>query len=45
MFLDLNGFAIEAAVYEQERLMLELAAGNLVRTQLASWLTSHVVPR
>ena len=45
VFLDLNGFSIEAAIDEQERLMLTLAAGQLPRVDLTTWLESHVSPR
>ena len=41
--LDLNGFTIEATIDEQERLMLDLAAGSLSREELTAWLTRHVV--
>jgi death on curing protein len=43
VFLDLNRKAIEASVDEQERLMLDLAAGQLSREQLIRWLESNVV--
>ena len=45
VFLDLNGFAIEATVDEQEQLMLDLAAGHLSRSALTDWLQSHVSAR
>lgn len=45
VFLDLNGLAIEANTDEQERLMLELAAGRISRVNLSTWLNSHVSPR
>ena len=45
VFLDLNGFTIEATVDEQERLMLDLAAGRVTREELTAWLQRHVVPR
>ena len=45
VFLDLNGFAIEATIDEQERLMLDLAAGSLSREELTAWLTRHLVTR
>ena len=41
-FLMLNGSEISAAVDEQERLMLDLAAGLVTRQQLTAWLESHV---
>jgi len=43
--LDLNGWLIEASVDEQERLMLDLAAGNVSRIELTAWLAAHVRPR
>jgi death-on-curing protein len=42
MFIDLNGHTIDATVDEQERLMLDLAAGFLRREELTAWLGSHV---
>lgn len=44
-FLVLNGFEIEAEVHEQEQLMLRLAAGEIDRSGLLSWLHDHVRPR
>jgi len=43
VFLVLNGQEIEASVDEQERLMMELAAGNLGREDVVEWLSAHVV--
>lgn len=43
-FFVLNGFQIEAAVDEQERLMLHLAAGKLSRADLVTWQGNHVRP-
>jgi len=43
-FLVLNGYEIEAPVDEQERLILEVAGGNLPRAGLGEWLKSHVRP-
>jgi death-on-curing protein len=43
-FLLLNGADIEATVDEQERLMLDLAAGRVSRTELIEWLREHVTP-
>jgi death-on-curing protein len=42
-FLLLNGQEIEAHVDEQERLMLDLAAGLITREQLTDWLDAHLV--
>src|SRR5712691_11791288 len=43
-FLVLNGREIDALVEDQERLMLDLAAGRIERTQLADWLRQHLKP-
>jgi len=45
VFLDLNGWSIEASVDQQKRLMLDLAAGNVARVELTAWLTAPVRPR
>lgn len=44
VFLELNGLTIEASVDEQERLMLDLAAGRCPRHELTTWLAAHVAP-
>lgn len=44
VFLLLNGAEINAALDEQERLMLDLAAGNVTRDELTAWLVLHVKP-
>jgi death-on-curing protein len=38
----LNGHEIDAAVEEQERMMLELASGVLARERFTDWLRSRV---
>lgn len=43
-FLILNGAEIEASVEDQERLMLDLAAGRIGRADLTDWLRQHVTP-
>ena len=43
-FLMLNGSEIVAAVDDQERLMLDLAAGRVTREQLTEWLEKHLRP-
>ncbi|CAB1062956.1 Death on curing protein, Doc toxin [Olavius sp. associated proteobacterium Delta 1] len=40
-FLILNGYEIIASVDEQERVMLELAAGKLSRIDFSKWLNNH----
>jgi len=43
-FLILNGAEIDAPVDEQERVMLDLAAGQIDRAQLTDWLARHLRP-
>jgi death on curing protein len=43
-FLVVNGAEIDAGLEEQERVMLELAAGRINRGQLANWLGQHLKP-
>ena len=43
-FLVLNGTEIAAPVDEEERLMLDLAAGRISRSHLTEWLRQHVKP-
>jgi death-on-curing protein len=43
-FLLLNGLELRAAVEEQERLILNLAAGHVTREDLTAWLEQHVRP-
>jgi death-on-curing protein len=40
-FLVLNGYELDASVDEQERLMLDIAAGTVDRATLAKWLATH----
>ena len=42
--LVLNGGEIDALVDDQERLMLDLAAGRIDRMQLTDWLRHHLRP-
>jgi death-on-curing protein len=44
VFLLLNGVELAADVDEQERLMLDLADGQVPREELAAWLAKHVRP-
>jgi death-on-curing protein len=41
-FLVLNGAEIESSVEDQERLILDLVAGRLGRSQLTDWLRQHL---
>jgi death-on-curing protein len=41
-FLVLNGAEVDAPVDDQERLILDLAAGRIGRSQLTDWLRQHL---
>ena len=43
-FLVLNGVEVDAPVDDQERVMLDLAAGRIDQSQLADWLRQHLKP-
>ena len=45
VFLVLNGFEIQAAVDVQERVMLQVAAGEMTREEFTDWLRAHVVAK
>ncbi len=42
-FLMVNGHELRAPVDEQERIMLDLAAGNLARDTFVEWVKQHTV--
>jgi len=42
-FLIFNGYQIQADVDQQERIILDLAAGKTHRDEFTSWLNDHVV--
>lgn len=44
LFLEKNGYQIQATVDEQEDLILRLADGKVSREELHDWLKDHVVP-
>jgi death on curing protein len=43
IFLILNGFEIEATIDEQEKIILDLAAGKVDREQFTVWLNNHII--
>jgi len=43
-FLVLNGYEIIATVDDQEKIILDVAAGKIPREDFTSWLREHVVP-
>ena len=44
-FLVLNGYEVSATVDEQERVMLQLAAGDLSRDDFVEWVRLRSVPQ
>jgi death-on-curing protein len=45
VFLVLNGYEIKAPVDEQERVILDVAAGEMSREAFTEWLADHAVER
>ena len=45
VYLYLNGFEIQSSVHEQERTILQVAAGKMDREAFTVWLGDHVVAR
>ena len=43
-FLVLNGFEIDAAVDVQERMFLDLAAGQVSKSDFTRWVQTHIKP-
>lgn len=43
VFLLLNGFEVQSSVDEQERIVLQVAAGEMDRESFTLWLRDHVV--
>ena len=43
VFLMLNGYELNESVGEQERVILEVAAGRLNREEFARWVADHVI--
>jgi death on curing protein len=41
-FLVLNGYELDAAVDEQEQIILQLAAGTMRREEFANWVRTHL---
>ena len=44
LFLNLNGYRLDAGQDEKYRTFLDLAAGNLAEEPLAVWFRAHCVP-
>ena len=40
----MNGAEVDAAIGDQERMMLDLAAGRIDRRRLVEWLGQHLKP-
>jgi death on curing protein len=41
-FLVLNGYELNAAIDDQEQIVLQLAAGNLNREDFTTWVQTHL---
>lgn len=44
VFLILNGFEINAGVEDQERIILQVASGEMTREEFTHWLESVIIP-
>ena len=44
-FLVLNGFEIKASIDEQEKIILQVAAGEMKREAFTEWLRAHIVEK
>jgi death-on-curing protein len=42
VFMVLNGYEIEASVEEQERVILQVASGEIERESFTQWLRTHI---
>src|ERR1700751_4443524 len=45
VFLLLNGHEIDAAVDDQEKLIIDVASGKISRIELSEWISKHIVVR
>lgn len=43
-FLVLNGYEIRASIEEQERVILQVASGQMGREEFTDWIRHHIVP-
>jgi death-on-curing protein len=45
VFLLLNGYELQAPVDEQERVILQVASGELERGTFTDWISARIVPK
>ena len=45
VFLLLNGNELDASVDDQEKIIIEVASGNVSRIELSVWISKHIVLR
>ena len=45
VFLLLNGYELQAPMDEQERVMLQLASGEMEREAFTDWISAHIVSK
>lgn len=43
VFLALNGYELDIDVDEQEQVILDLAAGKLLRSEFVEWVRQHII--
>ncbi|NWG14909.1 MAG: type II toxin-antitoxin system death-on-curing family toxin [Acidobacteria bacterium] len=44
-FLILNGYEIQASVDEQEKVILQVASGEIARNEFTDWLRAHMIEK
>ena len=45
VFLVLNGYEVDASTEEQEKIILQVASGNLGREEFTEWLRLHLIEK
>lgn len=45
VFLLLNGYEIDASTDNQERVIVDVASGQMSRVELSEWLSHHIAER
>lgn len=44
-FLILNGYEIQASIDEQEKVILQVASGEIARNEFTDWLRAHMIEK
>ena len=45
IFLVLNGYELDAAIDEQERIILRVASSEIKREELTEWIRKHITEK